>query len=172
MRVKREEVKFKIAGQRYFLKLTFSDMPGFNTLQAQKDAISPPVALTLPHIHSLAKPHIESFNSLFENNGLGLLEKATTDIPKVTVFDGLPESELKDRKKLVMWISNPTVAKPMQSDLLYPAECRERGISYKAKMEAKLNWRVDDGPINSQVQSLGYLPVMVKVQVLFVTNRV
>lgn len=48
------------------------------------------------------------------------------------------------------------------NDILSPAECRGRGISYKAKMQAKLNWRVNGAGIQMEVRNLGSLPVMVR----------
>jgi DNA-directed RNA polymerase I subunit RPA2 len=96
-------------------------------------------------------PQIESFDSLFEQL---LLKTALEDIPHVAVF-GL-------EAKLTLWVTNPVVAKPMLLDLYYPAECRERGITYKAKMQATLNWRLADGKINCKVIEMGHLPIMVK----------
>ena len=51
------------------------------------------------------------------------------------------------------------------SKLLYPYECRERGITYKSKMQAKFCWTVNDGPENSEIKNLGYLPIMVRVSI-------
>ncbi len=69
-----------------------------------------------------------------------------------------------------MWLSNPTVSRPVIQDqkgviqtTLYPFECRERGISYKAKLQVKVHWTINDGPVQSEVRSFGYLPIMVKV---------
>lgn len=68
-----------------------------------------------------------------------------------------------------MWISGLTVGKPLSesnsgglNDILSPAECRGRGISYKAKMQAKLNWRVNGAGIQMEVRNLGSLPIMVR----------
>jgi DNA-directed RNA polymerase I subunit RPA2 len=69
-----------------------------------------------------------------------------------------------------VWLSGVSVGKPLidsnKAGLfppLYPSECRERGISYKAKMQGKLNWRVNNGPIITEVRSFGSLPIMVRV---------
>jgi len=46
-------------------------------------------------------------------------------------------------------------------------KCRERGITYKSKMQAKFCWTVNDGPENSEIKNLGYLPIMVRVSKLY-----
>ncbi|KAI8613271.1 hypothetical protein BC830DRAFT_1170381 [Chytriomyces sp. MP71] len=69
---------------------------------------------------------------------------------------------------LAVWFSAVTVAKPQieagrgLGQSMYPAECRERGISYKSKMQAKLCWSVNNGPVISDPRSLGHLPIMIR----------
>lgn len=75
-------------------------------------------------------------------------------------------------KLFLVWVTSPHVAKPVVEGLgkgnnmlrqMYPAECRERHTSYKAQMQVKLNWRVDGGPVQSEMKPLGSLPIMVGV---------
>lgn len=135
----------------------------FHTLKRQKDAVNPPETRLHPQLGELATPHIESFNTLFSHgSAMGLLDRALLDIPHMVVFDGLKTDRIDERNKLQMWVSSAAVAKPMLNELVYPSECRERGASYKAKMQLKLNWSVNGGPVSSSVKSLGYLPIMVK----------
>ncbi|KAJ3289897.1 hypothetical protein HK104_007149 [Borealophlyctis nickersoniae] len=126
---------------------------------------------TQPHNPKLAKlsaPHVESFNSLFTyGGGSGLLEKAVNDIGKRVIFDGKPGDV--SQNKLEIWLSNVAVGKPAVEGTrgavqtqLYPSECRERGISYKARLQARLHWRVNGGPPQVENKSLGMLPVMVR----------
>ncbi len=53
-------------------------------------------------------------------------------------------------------------AKAALSATIYPSECRERGITYKGKMTAKLCWRINDGPVQVESRPFGHLPIMVK----------
>jgi DNA-directed RNA polymerase I subunit RPA2 len=132
----------------------------FHTVEYVQEAINP--TKTLPDLQAISKPHIESFDSLFESN---LLDLAVNNILPMTVFDS---KDIDGRNKLVMWLSNPTVGKPIvegkgsRVNLLYPSECRERGVSYKAKMQIKVNYSIN-GQTHSETRSFGYLPVMVKV---------
>jgi DNA-directed RNA polymerase I subunit RPA2 len=72
------------------------------------------------------------------------------------------------RNKMEIWLSHPTIGKPVLEgqgtfqQLLYPSECRERGISYKAKMQIKVNYRVN-GVTSSEVRTFGSVPIMVNV---------
>jgi DNA-directed RNA polymerase I subunit RPA2 len=72
------------------------------------------------------------------------------------------------RQKLTVWLSAPQVGKPVVDGVkgqlqsyLYPAECRERGLTYKATFQIKVNYRVGDGKIESEVRNFGKLPIMV-----------
>jgi DNA-directed RNA polymerase I subunit RPA2 len=69
-----------------------------------------------------------------------------------------------------VWVGSLTIGKPAietgksaLSAVLYPSECRERGITYRAKMQAKICWRVNEGPVQSDTRSLGSLPILVRV---------
>lgn len=135
-------------------------MVGFGTLKQQQLAQCPPKTSIHPELQNISAPHIQSFDSLFSNDAL--LQKAILDIPKTTVFDNM-ELPISQRNKIEFWVANATVAKPMMTKLIYPAECRERGVSYKATMQIKLCWRVNDGPVIEEVRGLGSLPVMVRV---------
>ncbi|KAJ3010105.1 hypothetical protein HKX48_007581 [Thoreauomyces humboldtii] len=146
------------------------DHTTFHTLDRQHHAILP--SKTRPQYPELAKlsaPHVESFNSLFTFGGssTGLLDKAVTDIGRRVVFDGRPGD--KGRNKLEVWLTNVSVGKPviengtgLVSNQMFPSECRERGMSYKGIMQARLNWRVNNGPVQTEMKSLGKLPVMVR----------
>ncbi|KAI8893711.1 hypothetical protein BC833DRAFT_624620 [Globomyces pollinis-pini] len=141
----------------------------FRTLERTKEALSPSSkSHHYPALAAISGPHIESFNAMFNNGAApGLLDLAVLDIPHVHVFDGQKGDPLDNRNKVEFWLSNPTVAKPVidgkkaLQTLLYPSECRERGVSYTAKMQIKLNWRVNGGATNSEVRPLGKLPIMV-----------
>ncbi len=112
-----------------------------------------------PDVHAIVRPHIEAFNMIFEG---GLLEKSVAAMEAREVRDN-------DGNVLRFWLDNVQVSKPMLSDredsslnrFLMPRECRERGISYRAKMIGTLMYSVNGGAERSEVRSLGLLPIMV-----------
>jgi DNA-directed RNA polymerase I subunit RPA2 len=70
---------------------------GFETLRREHSFKTPSAnSSTAPILHELVAPHIESFNSLFDDSGLpdgdgtgeGLLSLALKDIGSRVVFDG------------------------------------------------------------------------------------
>ncbi|KAJ3116756.1 hypothetical protein HK100_000981 [Physocladia obscura] len=137
----------------------------FHTLTRQAQAKRPSQAKPhYPRTAALSAPHIESYNSMFLfGSGAtveGLLDKGLRDIGVKSVFVG--------KDKLEVWISNLVVGKPLlhtshaATSVIYPSECRERGISYTAKLQGKLNWRVNGGPTMSEPRSFGDMPVMVR----------
>ncbi|KAJ3197967.1 hypothetical protein HDU82_001337, partial [Entophlyctis luteolus] len=135
----------------------------FHTLERQRVAVNPSEGRPHhPRIAALSAPHIESYNSMFLfGSGLkadGLIDKALRNIGSKTIILG--------GNKMEFWISNLTVSKPLlhnsrgASGTLYPSECRERGISYKGKLQGKLNWRVNGGSVISEAKLFGDLPIM------------
>ncbi len=130
----------------------------FNSLNYLKESISP-TAIN-KNLQSISKPHLDSFNSLFTKDGVGLLDLAVLNIDKITVF--------KNNDKLTLWLSSPQVSKPtieqknVALNLLYPSECRERQLSYKAKFQLRVNWRINNGPVFSEVKHFGSIPIMVQ----------
>ncbi|KAJ3389524.1 hypothetical protein HDU84_008635 [Entophlyctis sp. JEL0112] len=137
----------------------------FHTLERQRVAVNPSEGRPHhPRIAALSAPHIESYNSMFLfGSGLkadGLIDKALRNIGSKTIILG--------GNKMEFWISNLTVSKPLlhnsrgASGTLYPSECRERGISYKGKLQGKLNWRVNGGSVISEAKLFGDLPIMVR----------
>ncbi|RKO93987.1 hypothetical protein BDK51DRAFT_21244, partial [Blyttiomyces helicus] len=138
------------------------DSSTFSTLSRQALAISPSKGKPhYPRLEKLAAPHVESFNSLFAyGSGTGLIDKAVSDISRKVIFDGKPGETIGEggRNKLEC---KPTGRGAISTQLL-PSECRERGVSYTAKLQAKLNWRVNGGPVQSEQKTFGNLPIMVK----------
>lgn len=70
-----------------------------------------------------------------------------------------------------VWFSGISVSKPTiesskisKNVLVYPAECRERGMTYRGKIQAKFCWRVNDAEVQSEIKTLGHLPVIVRVR--------
>ncbi|KAI9205077.1 uncharacterized protein BJ171DRAFT_82715 [Polychytrium aggregatum] len=144
----------------------------FRTLERQAEAINP--SNDGPHYPKLAElsaPHVKSFDSIFESStgDKSLMEMAIENIGKTTIFNlGSGQKLERSTPKLEIWIESVSVGKPViegtkaDSFVVFPAECRERGTSYKGKMQGKLCWRVNGGPVQSHVRHLGNLPILVR----------
>ncbi|RKO97790.1 beta and beta-prime subunits of DNA dependent RNA-polymerase, partial [Caulochytrium protostelioides] len=133
-----------------------------------------------PMLEALVKPHVESFNNIFDRRdangvrvGPGLLESSVKNIPKMVVFQrrrtdhGTSIEPLGQR--LTMWYDSIQVGKPSlenrkgaASIALYPVECRERQVTYKARINAKIMYQIDSEPPRVIDRSFGSLPIMVK----------
>ncbi|KAG0233969.1 DNA-directed RNA polymerase I subunit rpa2 [Actinomortierella wolfii] len=143
----------------------------FNTLEREHAFRHPSdKAYQTPALQEAVAPHIEAFNSLTEHglgSKTGLLDLALQDIGFKAVFDkkggGLGN-------KLTFWVDELAFAKPTVSDRdrhsltrqVYPTEARERLTTYRGKLQAKLAWRVNDGPVVVETRDLGLVPVMVR----------
>jgi DNA-directed RNA polymerase I subunit RPA2 len=127
----------------------------FKVLEYSKESKFPSSSKSkLVKLQKVAAPHLESFNQLF--TGDKLLDRACYSLPHVTAFN--------QGNKIEFFLTTPVVGVPTdekQQKLMYPAACRESQSSYKAKFQIKLNWRVNNGPVQSEIKSLGYLPIMV-----------
>eukprot|EP01134_Creolimax_fragrantissima_P002099 CFRG2099T1 len=111
-----------------------------------------------PELQKLIAPHVESFNFML-NAGLDL---AVADLDKVEIVDDTG-------RVLRFWISECELGYPRLPEraqttdhILYPSECRERGVSYKGPMMIQLNFELDGEIIYSDRRSLGQIPIMVK----------
>ena len=50
-----------------------------------------------------------------------------------------------------------------RSSYVYPAECRERHITYGAKLTVSVQWKVDGEVLGTVSKAIGKVPIMVKV---------
>ncbi|KAJ1675227.1 hypothetical protein EV182_001684, partial [Spiromyces aspiralis] len=143
----------------------------FRTLERQAKAVNPTHEFEYPALQELTKPHIESFDTIWEPigpNRPSLIELAVANLGRRRIFDGKGPNGMGG--KIDYWISRVEVGRPTVSErdhdavnrLVYPTECRERMISYKAKMTAELCWQVGTGGVNVETVNLGNLPVVVK----------
>lgn len=137
------------------------DPNSFHTLKTFNSSRNPPTSGSdYPALHALIHPHIDSFNAIFDD---GLLDLAVAGIEPRQVQDAAGN-------RLRCWIEEVHVAKPMLSEkeryslnrLMKPRECRERGVSYRGRMTAKLVFTVNGGPVRTETRALGHLPVMVR----------
>ncbi|PJF18528.1 DNA-directed RNA polymerase subunit beta [Paramicrosporidium saccamoebae] len=133
----------------------------FETLKFYNSARHPSSAESdTPRVHELIRPHIDSFNAIFDD---GLLDRSVANLE-------VRESEDGRGNRLRFWLEDVQVGKPLLSErevcslnrFLYPNECRERGVTYKGKMGAKLMWSINDGPVKSEVRAIGSMPIMIR----------
>ena len=63
-------------------------------------------------------------------------------------------------------IGHPTIPETnvySRSVKIFPAECRERGATYKAKMSVTISWKVEGRSAGSLDKVVGHVPIMIKV---------
>lgn len=64
-------------------------------------------------------------------------------------------------------IGYPTVPETnvySKSVKIYPSECRQRAVTYKAKLSVTFKWLVDGQPVGGATRVLGQVPIMIKVK--------
>ncbi|KAJ1728702.1 hypothetical protein LPJ61_003892 [Coemansia biformis] len=146
---------------------------GFRTLERQRKAVSPGKEQEYPEAQNLTAPHIESFNSIWEPAGPrtpALVELAMELVGEQVVFDGKANVDSPRGTKIAFWVDRLRLDHPALSSretrsanrLVYPTECRQRGISYRGRLAGVLHYRVDDGSEQTEERNFGQLPVMVR----------
>jgi DNA-directed RNA polymerase I subunit RPA2 len=157
----------------------------FDTARREKLFKNPPNDHTpYPALLETIKPHIDSFNALLDNNKL--LEAGLKDIGTKVFLDGEQETlqqraqRLEDgrprekRNRLSVRIREtflekavlpPTNKFTTKNREIYPAECRERHASYRGKLRARVEFKVNESEWQESVRELGQMPIMLK------TNR-
>lgn len=112
-----------------------------------------------PKLQALVHPHIHSFNNLL---GEGMARCVKDLEPRI-----IKDSQGNTFK---FWIDDFQVARPMIPEknvyalnrFIYPSECRERGGTYKGKMQIWFCYSINGGPVVRELRSIGMLPIMVK----------
>ncbi|KZP13484.1 beta and beta-prime subunits of DNA dependent RNA-polymerase [Athelia psychrophila] len=159
-------------------------IPTFNTLAREASFRTPTdKGSTIPILNEFVAPHIESFNSLFDDSGLpsgdgdgrGLLSLGIKEIGEKVVFDGngKPGSESGETgwgNRMSIWIDQVTIAKPMvpekdrqvEERRVFPSEARERLTSYRGRMTVKIRWKVNETEGEPVIKDCGLIPIMVR----------
>ncbi|KAH3668897.1 hypothetical protein OGAPHI_002652 [Ogataea philodendri] len=141
----------------------------FRTLEREHRFKNPPKDKSdFQLLYDAVRPHVGSFNALTEGPDGGLLNQAVKDIGTKTIFDSNDVTRLGN--KLKIRVDSVQVAKPQvpSTDKLsvvrntYPAECRERMTSYRARLLLKVCWSVNDGEEISEVREAGQIPIMLQ----------
>ena len=123
-----------------------------------------------PNLQAAVKPHIESFNALWDE---GLIDAGLKDIGTYTVVDGDPRNPSRDipRNKLDLKVTEillekstlpPSNKHAVDDRNIYPAECRERHSTYRGRLKARLQYRVNNGQWQESIRDLGQMPIMLR----------
>ena len=155
----------------------------YRTLLRQQLFREPPQKSAYPALHEAIKPHTESFNALVGEQQL--LAAAIKDIGTKIFLDGseilLAGSEAdhsngdtttpRRRNRLCVRVREVFLEKsvlPPSNKFsiinreIFPAECRERHVSYRGRLRARLEYRLNSQEWKESVRELGQLPIMVR----------
>lgn len=135
-----------------------------------------------PALAASIKPHVDSFNALFEDSKI--LQAGLKDIGTKTFIDGEAETpeqkkarqaegrKAPKRNKLHVRIKEVFLEKPAipptnkfttRNRNIYPSECREGHATYRGKLRARIEYRVNNGDWMEAVRELGQVPIMMRV---------
>lgn len=143
----------------------------FDTLRREELFRNPPKDHSAyPALQAAIEPHINSFNAVFEKDGL--LAQSLKDIGAKTYLDGDERLGPAGKNKLTVRIKEVFVEKAMlpasnkfstRNREIMPAECRERHVTYRGKMSARLEYRINGGDPVEFIRELGQIPLMLRV---------
>jgi DNA-directed RNA polymerase I subunit RPA2 len=144
----------------------------YNTLRRERLFRNPPKDRSAyPLLQLAVDPHIESFDAAFESGGL--IAQALADIGTKTYLDGDQRAAPTGRNKLTIKYKSVHLQKSqlppsnkfaVRNREILPAECRERHVSYRGKLSATFEYRINDGDPQEFTREIGQLPLMVKVR--------
>lgn len=156
----------------------------YDTVRRERLFRNPPKDRTAyPALTAAVRPHIDSFNALFEDSKI--LESALKDIGTKSFLDGATETPAEKkarreegrraprRNKLSVRLTELFLEKAVlpasnkystRNREILPAECRERHATYRGKLRARLEYRLNNGDWKESVRELGQVPIMLKVR--------
>lgn len=150
----------------------------FDTARRQHLFRNPPKDKTAyPTLAAAVEPHINSFNAIFGPGGQ--LEESIKEIGTKVFLDGEPlaqqlaEGQAVPRNRLHVRIQEvfldksvlpPTNKFSIANRNVLPAECRERHVTYRGKLSARIGYKVNNGDWQELVRDLGYVPIMLRVR--------
>ncbi|KAF1942451.1 beta and beta-prime subunits of DNA dependent RNA-polymerase [Clathrospora elynae] len=145
----------------------------FDTKRRQQLFQNPPKDKTAyPTLAAAVDPHINSFNAIFSAGGQ--LEEAIKEIGVKSFLDGNPYVQPEDagkRNRLSVRIRDVFLDKAvlpaankvaLKNRNILPAEARERHATYRGKLRARMEWRVNNGDWQEEVCDLGSVPIMLR----------
>jgi DNA-directed RNA polymerase I subunit RPA2 len=147
----------------------------FDTARRQHLFRNPPKDKTAyPTLAETVLPHINSFNAIWRPNGQ--LAEAIKDIGTKVFLDGNPQATPENvgpRNRLHVRIQEvfyeKSVLPPANKYVLknrnvLPAESRERHSTYRGKLVARIEYKINNGDWVELVRDLGYVPIMLRVR--------
>lgn len=156
----------------------------YNTLRREKLFRDPPTDHSAyPLLQTAVNPHIESFDALFEPDGL--IARGLADIDTKIYLDGDERASPVGRNRLTIKYKNVQLQKSQlppsnkfvtKNREILPAECRERHVTYRGKLSVTFEYRINGEEPKEFTREIGLLPIMVKVRdlprtILFVDLR-
>ncbi|KAK7755291.1 DNA-directed RNA polymerase I subunit RPA2 [Diatrype stigma] len=142
----------------------------YNTLRRENLFRNPPKDHSAyPLLQNAVNPHIESFDALFKPNGL--IAHGLADIGTRLFLDGDERTPPNRRNKVAIRCKGvqlqksqlpPTNKFVTKNREILPAECRERHVSYRGKLSATFEYRINGGDAVEFTREIGQLPIMVK----------
>ena len=147
----------------------------FDTARRQHLFRNPPKDKTAyPTLAETVHPHIHSFDAIWGPKGQ--LAEAIKDIGTKTFLDGDPyappevagqRNQLHVRIQEVFYEKSvlPASNKYVLNDRnILPAECRERHATYRGKLTARIQYKVNNSDWQNLVRDLGFVPIMLRVR--------
>jgi len=145
----------------------------YNTVRREKLFREPPKDHTAyPALQLAVNPHIESFNALFRDDGKpGIMAHALADIGTKIFLDGDDKDSPIGKNRMTIRYKNVTLYKPQlpptnkyaRNREILPAECRERHVTYRGRLTATFEYRINEGDPHEFTRDLGQAPIMIKV---------
>lgn len=151
----------------------------FDTIRRENLFRNPPKNHSAyPALADVIQPHVDSYNAMLEH-----LPAALLDIGTKTFIDGELESvkqraqESEDneaqvrRNRFYVRIREVFIERAIlpssnkfstRNREIYPAECRERHATYKGKLRARLQYKLNKGDWKETVRELGQIPIMLR----------
>lgn len=149
----------------------------YSTTRRQKLFQQPPKDSTAyPTLAASVDPHLQSFDAIFAKNGQ--LAQGIKDIGTKIFLDGDPYApgvDSGERNRLYVRIQEVFLEQSvlpasnkhaLKNRNIYPAECRERHATYRGKLRARIEYRVNNGDWMQEVRELGHVPIMLRVRTL------
>lgn len=146
----------------------------FNLLRREKLFRHPPTDHTAyPALQLAVDPHIESFNVLFRDDGRpGLIDLGLAEIGTKTFLDGDERAAPTGKNKLTIRCKGVSLQKSQlppsnkfaKKREVLPAECRERHSTYRGKLTATFEYRINGDEPKEFVREIGQMPIMLKVR--------
>ena len=146
----------------------------YETIRRQKLFQNPPKDNSpYPGLAAAVKPHLDSFNALFE--GTKILQAGLEDIGTYTVLDSLGPSSSnagsEPHNRLSLRVTDLSLERPtlppsnkfnVRNRDVLPSECRERHVSYRGRLKANLQYRVNGEEWKSLTRDLGLVPILLR----------